>query len=81
MKGVKGTCKVLFYTPFGFAYTAGHIKYSKAIGLTGRGRGPSVTVKYFHVIHSGHIHICANGFKQTSAVLAEQIIFLKSWVV
>ena len=55
------------------------MKYSKAIGLTGRGIGPSVTVKYFHVIHSGHIY--ANGFKQPSAVFAEQIIFLKSWVV
>lgn len=54
------------------------MKYSKAIGLTGGGIGPSVTVKYFHVIHSGHIHICANGFKQPSAVFAERIIFLKS---
>ena len=27
-------------TPFSFAYTAGHMKYSKAIGLTVHGRGP-----------------------------------------
>ena len=70
----KGTCKSLFYTPFGFAYTAGHMKYSKAIGLTGRQMRTSLPL---HAIFSrdSHWHMCANGFKQPSAVFAEQINF------
>ena len=51
-------------------------EYSKAIGLTGRGRGPRFRCSIYIYIYI-YIYLCANGYKQPSGVFAEQINFFE----
>ena len=51
-------------------------EYSKAIGLTGRGRGPRFRCSLYIYIYI-YIYLCANGYKQPSGVFAEQINFFE----